>query len=157
MAPTIRNSFTKYYIGNCMALIVEVFRSPQIKQTGVDLRFHSKTWQALLDAAKAEGWQPAGTVMPSDSKYLDFKDDYEPDYPYVKMITAPDAENLAAALEKVAEKISRQKLEENSIGPTIIKESEAGISTVTATLNSKELDQFIAYCRQGAFEFWWDD
>ena len=145
-----------------MAFIVEIFRSPQIKLTGVDMRMSGKTWETLQALAQEAGWRPAGTIKPPhwEGDYFIYKgqdqfvNDYKPAYPESKMVTAEDALAMATALENVkAKMISDQEAIEVK-GPVILNEK---LGAFRSDIEVAYLEKFIDYIKKDAFEFWWDD
>jgi hypothetical protein len=143
-----------------MAFIVEVFRAYSEKPNSVDFSIHYKIWDQLLEEAKKEGWKPSGTIKPDYSDNPIFKNDYIPDYPDSKIISAEDALHLADALSIVLKRMKGQKVKRVSVkGPAIIRDD---ITAGTPTLSTPDFDiafleSFIPYLKLGAFDFWWDD
>jgi hypothetical protein len=142
-----------------LAFIVEIFRKVNNKNTGIDLEIHASVWDKLLEFAEKEGWQPLGTVCPPESELNGFKNNYRPDYPDSKMVTAQDAINWAVALTKVRQKLITNPTEYQVKGPIIIREEDAepGPGLFLPTFNLQVLDRFITYITLGEFFFWWDD
>ena len=146
-----------------MAFIVEIFRVPGIKTNGIDMSITDSTWEKLLEIAKSEGWEPMGTVMGPESgnDAHRFINNYDPDYPDSKRVSAEDAKNMAKALRKVKQRMDAGELSVEVKGPVIFVDSDSS-STGSNSLHipgiSPEfLEKFIQYIEFDAFEFWWDD
>ena len=146
-----------------MAFIVEIFRVPGIKTNGIDMRIHGSIWDKLLDLAKSKGWEPMGTVMGPESgnDAHRFINNYDPDYPDSKRVTAEDAKNMAKALRKVIQRMDAGELSVEVKGPLIFVDSDSSSSGINSLhipgFTPEFLEKFIQYIEFDAFEFWWDD
>ncbi|MFZ4591876.1 MAG: hypothetical protein ACOYN6_12815 [Ignavibacteria bacterium] len=146
-----------------MAFIVEIFRVPGIRTNGIDMKFHGSTWSKLLEIAESEGWEPMGTVMGPESgnDAHRFINNYDPDYPDSKRVSAEDAKNMAKALRKVKQRMDAGELSVEVKGPVIFVDSDSSSTgsnvLVIPGISPEFLEKFIQYIEFDAFEFWWDD
>lgn len=137
-----------------MAFIVEVFRANSQKPNTVDFNIHFKIWEQLLDEGRKAGWKPLGTVKPDKLDYPSFKNDYNPDYPDSKIVSAEDAQNWARALSASIETIDLN----SAVGPAIIRDEISKEPTIVAAgLDIDFVKNFIDYLKLGEFQFWWDN
>ena len=142
-----------------MACVVEIFRGSKIKESGVDFSLHYHVWDYLLEEAQKEGWEPMGTEKPSDQKFVNFVNNYQPSYPASKVIASEDASHFAKALKKIRDKSFKNQSIIYLQGPTIIREStwehDAGIFSPEISLEL--MNELIAYLEEDEeCEFWWD-
>ncbi|MBL7901005.1 MAG: hypothetical protein JNK73_03345 [Bacteroidia bacterium] len=116
-------------------------------------------WYKLISSAQEEGWLPQGTVCPPESELNGFKNDYKPDYPDSKMVTAEDAKNWAAALKNVRRKMQTDEKSYQVKGPILFREADAepGAGIFLPNFTIQIVDDFISYISKGEFFFWWDD
>lgn len=145
-----------------MAFIVEIFRVPGIKTNGIDMSITGSVWDKLLALAKSEGWEPMGTVMGPESGNSPgrFRNDYEPDYPDSKRVSAEDAKNMAKTLRKIKQKMDAGELSVEVKGPVIFVDSDSSSGSNSLHIpgiSPEFLEKFIQYIEFDAFEFWWDD
>ena len=111
--------------------------------------FNESAWRIFRAVAIAYGWSPKGTtptVSTLENYYAgsdrhwaqrdDFPGDYEPeDVQYDKLVSAEDARNWAAALER----------------------AKAENFPLLDQIHESVVDRFIRFLRAGAFGFCWDD
>ena len=111
--------------------------------------FNDSAWRYFRAVAIAYGWSPTGTtptVSTPENCYAgsdrhwaqrdDFPGDYEPDdVQYDKLVSAKDADNWAAALER----------------------AKAENFPLLEHIHESVVDRFIRFLRAGAFGFCWDD
>ncbi len=130
----------------------------------VEKRYGISRWPAMINLARAFGWESAGTILDDESGVTPigkWSGSYE-DMAY-QLVTAQDANNLADAIERALAYFPRQDQErtlayqvktnwwrppneyENKALRWFFKEPEA------IEPEEKSLADFVDYCRKGAF------
>ena len=142
-----------------MACVVEIFRGAKIKESGVDFSLNFHVWNYLLEEAQKEGWVQMGTEKPSDMKFDNFENNYQPSYPASMVITSKDSSHFAEALKKIRDKSFKNESIIFLQGYTIIREStwEHNAGTFYPRISLEFMNEFIDYLEEDEeCEFWWD-
>jgi hypothetical protein len=144
-----------------------------LRGAGGDFRWNYPYWLNLLQLAQEYGWEPAGT-LPGPGCNEDDEEFAEEDVPDeqrcgydtndYQRVTAEDAKNLAAALERALPFIP----DENKVAPYLEEVRLRGVGVIYG-VNSEadlmlsnldwfsgvqmksEVEKFIRFCRAGSF------
>ena len=117
-------------------------------------------WGKILALARMYGWKPTGTQAPKD--WAEEEEGRVWDGGYVwnggQIVIADDAEELADALERALDDIPgfyaawhKADISEDG-GPLIPVEENLSPLEALSGENKPVVKEFIAFCRQGAFE-----
>ena len=145
-----------------MALIVELFRNKRDKNNYlvIEHKFSKWEWNKLIEIGKNNGWKQMGTIKPAKDEFTSFKPDYEPDYPFYKIISTDDAHNWGNSLLKFYQNLT--DLPENGVAielkaPILISQKKDSIDVKKRGITKQTIKEYIQFLKIGEFKFWWDD
>ena len=119
-------------------------------------------WEQALELGRKAGWRPLNTI-PSESsheawtRHGQFDSSYEPnEWQYCKQFQSVDAAALADSLQKVLDSRTPLPLRK---GPSLISDgmTDEGFIAANRGVSERFLREFIAFLRQGPFDFAYDD
>ena len=123
------------------------------------------TFELMRDLAERNGWSPIGTAPPPrhESPWAEqgaFDPSYKvEDYPFVKLVTAEDARNWAAALEKAARSLGSGILPLTGPGTNVLSDryNLEVITHLRFGVRGGFIKRFATFLRRGGFTFLWED
>lgn len=113
-----------------------------LKRRGECFRWKVGAWFKVLQLALAYGWQPMGTTPPRGVPKASWEGGYLSNRR--QQITATDAQQLAEALQRAVEDMSRKS-------PAKPKRVKPKVSELAERYWIEALGEFAAFCRSGAF------
>ena len=146
-----------------MAFIVQLFREKNYKgYYDMDFNFTIWEWRKIIKSSIKNGWIQEGTKKPNEEDYHFFKPDYEPDYPFEKIVTKNDAFNWRDALISLLRTKPKGKNDDviiDIVQPALLANNAERIYINEANTGIKiyEIKNLIDYYNKGEFYFWADD